>query len=206
MDDVKRDVHSLKEEMISLRRKFHRHPELGMQEIKTARTIEAYLKKLGLDPKTGIAETGVSAVIQGKQPGKTLMLRADMDALPIREKTGTAYASVNDGVMHACAHDGHMAILLTVAKILCARRNDFKGNIKLVFQPGEEGLAGAYFMIHDGVLEKSVSRRGDGASLVYHHSLRTCRRQRRPHNVKRRFFLFDHQGKKRSWCLSGIRG
>ena len=153
VDGIKKDVLSLKDEMVALRRKFHQHPELGMQEKETAETIQAYLKNLGLEPKTGIAQTGVSAVIPGRQPGKTLMLRADMDALPIFEKTGAPYASVNNGVMHACAHDGHMAILLTVAKILCQRKNEFNGNVKLVFQPGEEGLAGAYFMIHEGVLE-----------------------------------------------------
>jgi amidohydrolase len=152
-DDLKDDILSMTEEMITLRREFHQYPELGMKEIRTAEKITAYLKNLGLEPKTGIAETGISAVIEGKGPGKTLMLRADMDALPIQEKTDVAYRSLNDGIMHACAHDGHMAILLAVAKYLNNHRNDFSGRIKLVFQPGEEGLAGAYFMINDGVLE-----------------------------------------------------
>ena len=152
-DGLKDDIRSLKGEMISLRREFHMYPELSMQEIKTAEKITSYLKNMGLEPKTGIAGTGISAIIEGKKQGKTIMLRADMDALPLHEKTNVDYASLNDGIMHACAHDGHMAILLTVARILCNRRNEFSGAIKLVFQPGEEGLAGAFFMIHDGVLE-----------------------------------------------------
>ena len=152
-DNIRDDIRSLTEEMVALRRDFHMYPELGLQEKRTAEKIAARLKQLGLDPITGLAQTGISAVIEGSKPGKTLMLRADMDALPIQEKTNSTYASLNDGIMHACAHDGHMAILLTVAKILCNRRKDFSGQIKLVFQPGEEGLAGAFFMIRDGVLK-----------------------------------------------------
>ncbi len=152
-DELKGDVLALKEELIALRRDFHMYPELGMRETRTAEKVKAYLNDLGLDVTTGIGQTGVVGLIEGNGPGKTLMLRADMDALPIQEKTDVAYRSKNDGIMHACGHDGHTAILLGVAKLLYTRRNDFSGNIKLVFQPGEEGYAGAFFMMHDGVLE-----------------------------------------------------
>jgi amidohydrolase len=154
MDDrLKAEVFALKDEMISLRRDFHMFPELGFNERQTAGKIKEYLNALGLTVKTGVAETGVVSVIKGHGPGKTLLLRADMDALPILEKNDLPFRSKNDGVMHACGHDGHMAILLAVAKILNARKNNFSGNVKLVFQPGEEALAGAFFMIEAGVLQ-----------------------------------------------------
>jgi amidohydrolase len=154
MDDgLKTEFLGLKEEMISLRRDFHMYPELGFNETRTAVKIRDYLHALGLEAETGIAKTGVVSLIRGNRPGKTLMLRADMDGLPILEKNDICYRSRNEGVMHACGHDGHMAILLAVAKLLTARRNDFSGNIKLVFQPAEEGLAGAYFMLEAGILE-----------------------------------------------------
>jgi amidohydrolase len=152
-DTLKADILSLKDEMISLRRDFHMYPELGMQEHRTAGIIENYLRGLGLEVKAGIAETGVVCVIEGNGPGKTLMLRADMDALPLDEKNDIPYCSRNEGLMHACAHDGHMAILLALAKLLNNRRNEFSGKIKLVFQPAEENAAGAFFMINEGVLE-----------------------------------------------------
>ncbi len=154
MDDgLKKDVLAIQDEIISLRRDFHMYPELGMNEIRTAVKINEYLNNMALETTTGIAETGIACTIKGKGRGKTLLLRADMDALPIMEKTDIPFRSKNEGVMHACAHDGHMAILLGAAKILNARRSEFFGNIKLVFQPGEEGLAGAFFMINAGVLE-----------------------------------------------------
>lgn len=150
---LKNDVLALKDEMISLRRDFHMYPELGMNETRTASKIVEYLNAMGHETTTGIAGTGIVCTIKGKDQGKTLMLRADMDALPIMEKNDFPFRSRNAGVMHACAHDGHMAILLVASKIITARRNEFSGNIKLVFQPGEEGLAGAFFMINAGVLE-----------------------------------------------------
>ncbi|MFO7962620.1 MAG: amidohydrolase [Desulfobacterales bacterium] len=152
-ETLKNDVRSLQQEMMMLRRDFHMHPELGMTEVRTADKIMHYLKELDLHPVGGIAQTGVACMIEGNGKGKTLLLRADMDALPILEKTDVPFRSQNDGVMHACAHDGHMAILLAAGKLLTARQKHFPGNIKLVFQPGEEGLAGAFFMIHEGVLE-----------------------------------------------------
>ncbi len=137
----------------SMRRDFHMHPELGFQEVRTAGIVAKELQKLGLEVTTGIGKTGVVALIEGTRPGPTLLLRADMDALPIVEKTGAEYASQNPGVMHACGHDGHTAILLTVARMLNSARDQFPGTVKLVFQPAEEGQGGAEEMLADGVLD-----------------------------------------------------
>lgn len=137
----------------SLRRDFHMHPELGFQEVRTAGIVARELAALGLEVTTGVGQTGVTALIEGGRPGPVLMLRADMDALPIHEETGAPYASQTPGVMHACGHDGHTAILLTVARLLHAHRHELAGTVKLVFQPAEEGMGGAEKMIADGVLE-----------------------------------------------------
>ena len=137
----------------SLRRDFHMHPELGFQEIRTAGIVAKQLAALGLEIHSGVADTGVVAILEGKKPGPVILVRADMDALPIVEETGSEYASQNRGVMHACGHDAHIAILLTVAKMLTAHRDELAGTIKFVFQPAEEGLRGAERMIQAGVLE-----------------------------------------------------
>ena len=152
-DNLKKEISALEEEAINLRRDFHQHPELGLKEIRTSRRIADYLEKTGLAVTTGVGQTGVIGLLQGAQPGKTLMMRADMDALPIQEKNQVPYRSENNGVMHACGHDGHMAILLAAAKILSQHRGEISGNIKFVFQPGEEGYDGARLMIEEGVLE-----------------------------------------------------
>jgi amidohydrolase len=140
-----------------MRRDFHMHPELGFNELRTGGIVAQELEGLGLEVTKGVGKTGVVALLEGARPGPTLLLRFDMDALPILEETGAAYASLNQGVMHACGHDGHTAIGLTVARMLNARRNQMAGTIKFVFQPaeetlGEEGLGGAQMMIRDGVL------------------------------------------------------
>jgi amidohydrolase len=137
----------------TLRRDFHRHPELGFQEFRTAGVVARELNALGLEVTTGIAKTGVVALLEGAQPGPVVLMRFDMDALPITEATGAEYASQNPGVMHACGHDGHTAIGLTVARMLAARREELSGTFKFVFQPAEEGLGGAEGMIAEGVLE-----------------------------------------------------
>lgn len=126
---------------------------MGFQEFRTAGIVSDELSKLGLEVTSGVAGTGVLAVIEGIHPGTTVLLRADMDALPITEETGARYASETPGVMHACGHDAHTAILLTVAHILSAHRKDFFGSIKLVFQPAEEGLGGAEKLVAAGVLD-----------------------------------------------------
>ena len=151
--NIKEEVAKLESELIELRRDFHQHPEIGLQEKRTAGIVADRLKELGLEVQTEIGQTGVVGLLKGNSEGKTLMLRADMDALPIQEENEVDYRSKNDGVMHACGHDGHTAILLTVARILAEHREEIKGNIKFVFQPGEEGQNGAQLMINDGVLK-----------------------------------------------------
>ena len=148
--DVRSEVQKFKEKMIGWRRDFHQHPEIGLEEVRTARVVAGELERLGLQVKTGIGRTGVVGLMEGCSPGKTLLLRADMDALPIQEQNDVPYRSVIPNMMHACGHDGHMAILLGVADILSRYRRDWPGRIKFVFQPGEEGYAGARLMIEDG--------------------------------------------------------
>ena len=142
----------------SLRRDFHRHPEMGFREFRTGGIVAKELEALGIEVTKGVGKTGVVGLLEGARPGPTLLLRFDMDALPIVEETGAEYASQNQGVMHACGHDGHTAIGLTVAKILHAQRDQLNGTIKFCFQPSEEGnngeeVGGAEMMMRDGVLE-----------------------------------------------------
>jgi amidohydrolase len=153
--DIKKELISLEDELIKLRRDFHKHPELGFNEFRTAGIVANYLRDCGLKVKEKVAKTGIVALLCGREPGRTLMLRADMDALPIQERNDVSYKSVNNGVMHACGHDGHTAILLITAKILSRHSDEFKGNIKFVFQPNEE-TAGARLMIEEGVLKDPV--------------------------------------------------
>ena len=140
----------------SLRRDFHMHPELGFREKRTSEIIARELTDLGLEVHSGIAETGVVALLKGGKPGPVLLIRADMDALPLQEETNAEYASIVPGVMHACGHDGHSAILLSVAKILRTHQGEMPGVVKFVFQPAEEGLGGAERMLIDGVLKNPV--------------------------------------------------
>ncbi|MCK5430678.1 MAG: amidohydrolase, partial [Anaerolineales bacterium] len=137
----------------TLRRDFHQHPELGFKEFRTAGIVARELNDLGLEVTTGIAETGVVALLEGLRPGPVVLLRFDMDALPIVEETGAEYASLTPGVMHACGHDGHTAVGLTVARLLTAYSQEFAGTVKFVFQPAEEGLGGAEIMVAEGVLD-----------------------------------------------------
>ncbi len=137
----------------AIRRDLHMHPELGFQEVRTSGMIAKELREIGLEVTTGLAKTGVVALIEGAQPGPVIMLRFDIDALPINEQTGAEYASQTPGRMHACGHDGHVAIGLTVARLLNEHRAEIQGTVKLVFQPAEEGVGGAELMIQEGVLE-----------------------------------------------------
>jgi len=140
--------------MVERRRDFHRHPELGFQEFRTAGIVAQELKALGMEVTTGVGKTGVVGLIEGERPGPTVLLRFDMDALPINETNKTDYVSETVNVMHACGHDGHTTIGLAVAKILWPLRQQMAGTLKLVFQPAEEGLGGAEAMVADGVLDK----------------------------------------------------
>jgi amidohydrolase len=136
----------------TLRRDIHKHPEIGFNEFRTANIVAKELTKIGLEIKTGVGKTGVVAILEGYSTGPVVLLRFDMDALPIQEETMAEYASINNGVMHACGHDGHVAVGLTVARILNQHRNEIRGTIKMIFQPAEEGLGGAEHMIADGIL------------------------------------------------------
>ncbi len=149
--DISKEVIKYKDELVSIRRHLHVNPELGFEEFKTQEYIINYLENLGLKPEK-IARTGVVALLKGNGDGKTVMLRADMDALMVEEENEVEYKSKNQGIMHACGHDGHMAMLLIAAKILTENRDSFSGNVKFVFQPNEED-AGAYLMVEEGVLE-----------------------------------------------------
>jgi amidohydrolase len=152
MPDFLKESRQLFEYTRALRRDFHRHPELGFQEVRTAGIVAQELNQLGLEVSTGVGKTGVVALLEGDQPGPVVLMRVDMDALPIQEETGAEYASTVNGVMHACGHDGHTAIGLTVARMLQQHRQSLKGSVKLVFQPAEEGLGGAEAMLNDGVM------------------------------------------------------
>ncbi|HLZ24889.1 MAG TPA: amidohydrolase [Ktedonobacterales bacterium] len=143
---------TLAEQLVADRRHFHRNPELGFQEHDTAAYVAERLTRLGVEIQTGIAGTGVVGLIRGTAEGRCVLLRADMDALPILEETGAEYASQRSGAMHACGHDGHTAILLGVAEVLMQRRDALRGTVKLVFQPAEEGPGGAKPMIEAGVM------------------------------------------------------
>lgn len=147
------EIANLKDELVALRRDFHQHPELGFEEVRTSNIVIKYLRDLGLEPRTGIAKTGVTADIVGGLPGPTILLRADMDALPIKEETGLPFSSVVEGKMHACGHDGHTAILMVTAKMLVKKRENIRGTVRVLFQPAEEGPGGAAPMIEEGVLD-----------------------------------------------------
>jgi amidohydrolase len=140
---------------VEIRRQIHKHPELSFNEFKTSEFIQSKLREYGIPFKAGYVKTGIVAKIEGKDPkGKVIALRADMDALPIREETGLDFQSVNDGVMHACGHDAHTAALLGAARILNELKDEWRGTVLLVFQPGEEvDPGGARLMLQEGIFD-----------------------------------------------------
>jgi amidohydrolase len=146
-----RDFHNItlaqREGIIAVRRELHRFPEVAFEEVYTSQVITERLAKLGLEVQTGIGKTGVIGILEGRSDGPTVLVRADMDALPILEETGLPFASQNTGKMHACGHDGHMAIVLAVAGLLHAERQHLRGRVMFVFQPAEEIGAGARAML-----------------------------------------------------------
>ncbi|MDZ7700320.1 MAG: M20 family metallopeptidase [Deltaproteobacteria bacterium] len=142
-----------RETLSQVRRDLHRIPEVGFSEEKTAQYVAGFLKDAGIEVETGIARYGVVGHINGAAPGETLLLRSDMDGLPILEETGLPFASTHEGVMHACGHDGHMSMVLVTARILKGLAPRLKGHVKVVFQPAEEGPGGALPMIEEGVME-----------------------------------------------------
>ena len=152
MIDFFQEAQNLFEFTRMLRRDFHRHPEIGFKEVRTAGIVAKELVQMGLEVTSGIAETGVVALLEGSKTGPVVLLRFDMDALPVFEETGAEYASLTPGIMHACGHDGHVAIGITVARMLNEIRDELPGTVKFVFQPAEEGQGGAERMIKAGVL------------------------------------------------------
>lgn len=163
--NLNKHIAAVESKVIEWRRYFHEHPELSNREVNTAKKIEAHLKSLGMEVNTGVAKTGVIGILKGKKRGKVIALRADMDALPVTERTDVPFKSVvtanyqgdETGVMHACGHDTHVAILMGVAEVL-AKNPDFPGTVKFIFQPAEEGPppgeeGGAELMVKEGALE-----------------------------------------------------
>lgn len=153
-DRLASDIQELVPELVALRRDFHEHPELAYEEVRTSGIVAQRLRHLGLEVETGVGKTGVIGLLHGAgQAGKTLAIRADMDALPIHEMNQVEYRSQVDGKMHACGHDGHTAIALEVAEVLSRRRAELKGTVKFIFQPAEEGAGGANAMMKEGVMD-----------------------------------------------------
>jgi amidohydrolase len=146
------ETQALAPEAVEVRRDLHRHPELGFRETRTAALVADRLASYGLEVKSGVATTGVVGLLRGAHAGKTLLVRADMDALPLPEENATPYRSTVESVMHACGHDGHVAMALLAAHVLAGMRDQLRGNVKFVFQPAEEGPGGAEPMIREGVL------------------------------------------------------
>ena len=165
--DIDKLAAAVEPELLQWRRHLHQNPELGNREVQTAKYIVERLKSFGLEPQTGVAKTGVVAVLKGGRPGPTVALRADMDALPVKEETNVPFASQATGeyegnpvsVMHACGHDTHVAILLATAKVLTQVKDRLPGSVKFIFQPAEEGVpaaeqpAGAELMVREGVMQ-----------------------------------------------------
>jgi amidohydrolase len=154
VDYLKAEIDERVPDLVAMRRDLHEHPELAFEEVRTSNIVAQRLQALGLDVRTNVAKTGVVGLLRGGAgDAKTIAIRADMDALPIHEMTEVDYRSTVDGKMHACGHDGHTSILLTVADILSKRRAELPGNIKFIFQPAEEQIGGARPMLQEGALE-----------------------------------------------------
>lgn len=150
--DFVQDARELHTQLVEWRRDFHRHPELAFEEQRSSGIIEEVMRGYGYDVQAGIAGTGIHARLPGKSGSPGILLRVDMDALPIQEKTDSDYASTNPGVMHACGHDGHMSIGLGVGAIMRRYADQLNGDLHLIFQPAEEGRGGAERMINEGLL------------------------------------------------------
>jgi amidohydrolase len=150
---IRQEILSLQPQLVEWRRYLHRRPELGFREQVTAEFVSNKLQEWGIKHETGIAKTGIVATIAGSRPGQVFAIRADMDALPIQELSDVPYKSMHDGMMHACGHDGHVAIALGTAYYLSQHRDEFAGTVKIIFQPAEEGPGGAKPMIEAGALK-----------------------------------------------------
>ncbi len=151
--NFKQEAAALFDDLVRVRRDLHRHPELGFQETRTAALVAETLTDLGLEVQTGVGQTGVVALLEGARPGPAVLLRFDMDALPIQEESTHDYISAHPGVMHACGHDGHVAMGLGLARLFARRQSQMAGALKFLFQPAEEGLGGALAVMAGGALE-----------------------------------------------------
>ena len=156
---IRPEIKALEDTIISTRRDIHQHPELAFDEHRTSKLVADRLESMGFEVQRGIGKTGVVGTLHSKGNGKTIALRADMDALPMQETSDISYKSKNDGIMHACGHDGHTAMLLGTAEALSKQAEKLNGTVKFFFQPAEEGQGGARYMIEDGAL--------DGVDEVY---------------------------------------
>jgi hippurate hydrolase len=166
--EVLDDARNVLDDTIQLRRRIHRHPEIGLTLPRTQAAVLEALDGLGLDLRTGTKTTSVVGRLTGNRPGPTLLLRADMDALPMREDTGLPFASEVDGAMHACGHDAHVAMLVGAARLLARRRDTLAGSVLFMFQPGEEGYHGARVMLDEGLLDGATPPTGAFALHVTH--------------------------------------
>jgi len=166
--EVLDDAKTVLDDTIQLRRRIHRHPEIGLVLPRTQAAVLEAVDGLGFDVRTGTRTTSVVGRLTGGRPGPTLLLRADMDALPMREDTGLPFASEVDGAMHACGHDAHVAMLVGAARLLARRRESLAGSIVFMFQPGEEGYHGARVMLEEGLLDGAASPTGAFALHVTH--------------------------------------
>lgn len=156
-------------DVVEVRRRLHRHPEVGLQLPATQSLVCDELRSLGLEPRPGASTTSVVALVEGDRPGPTILLRADMDGLPLHEDTGLDFASEVPGAMHACGHDTHVAMLLGAARLLAERRGELAGRVLLMFQPGEEGYHGARYMLEEGLLEDGPhGAAGVGRAVALH--------------------------------------
>src|SRR4051812_43525769 len=160
LDTLRDEAHDLLGEMVQLRRTLHSWPEIGNDLPITRENVLAALEGLPLDLTLHETTSGIAALLEGGRPGPTVLLRGDMDALPMPEDTGLEFASRVEGQMHACGHDTHTSMLVGAAKLLSARQADLPGRVLFMFQPGEEGYAGARFMLDEGLLD--VGPRADG--------------------------------------------
>jgi amidohydrolase len=177
--DIRSEALALRPRMVEIRRDFHQHPELSNREQRTGQRIAEHLRALGIPVETGIARNGVLATIRGGRPGKTVMVRADIDALPIQETNDVPYKSKNDGVKHACGHDAHTTVGLATAELLWKRRASLPGTVYVIFQPAEEGpppgeKGGAPLMIEEGLLDRTKPEAIFGLHSMPNHRVGTA--------------------------------
>jgi len=166
--EILADAERVAADAIQLRRRIHRHPEIGLALPRTQAAVLEALDGLGLETHAGQRTTSVIARLTGGKPGPTILLRADMDALPLREATGLPFASEVDGAMHACGHDAHVAMLVGAARVLARHRAELAGSVLFMFQPGEEGYHGARVMLEEGLLDGTAAPTGAFALHVTH--------------------------------------